>query len=69
MPFYDYKCPKCGLKLIDVFRKITENVAEEECPRCFGVMKQKTGKPIFKLSGSGWAKDGYSSTSKKDSDG
>jgi len=64
MPFYDYICPECKLELKDVLRKITENVSEKECPRCFSMMKQKVGKTSFKLNGTGWAKDNYSSTNK-----
>jgi putative FmdB family regulatory protein len=61
MPWYDYKCPDCGYELFDVKRKITENVAEEECPICFGSMKQifNDNHAGFDLKGGGWAKDKY----------
>ena len=67
MPWYDYKCPDCGHELIDVERKITENVSEEECPICFGIMKQIIRSTTFDLRGGGWYVSGYSKSSNKSS--
>ena len=60
MPWYDYKCTYCEHEEKDVHRKITENVAEYECPVCLGIMKQIIGNTTFDLIGDGWAKTGYS---------
>ena len=34
MPLYDYKCPKCAHKEIDVFRWNTNLESAEHCPKC-----------------------------------
>lgn len=67
MPWYDYKCPKCGHEELDVRRRIIEDVMIMECPECKEEMNQVLSKDAgkFKLQGGGWAKEGYNKTSKK----
>ena len=67
MPWYDYHCNSCNHEEIDVQRKITEDVSTYKCPKCGSDMAHIIGSTIFKLSGTGWAKDGYSSKGAKKS--
>lgn len=60
MPWYDYKCEKCGYIQRDVKRNITENVSALECPKCKSPMHQIYTLFGFELKGDGWFKDGYS---------
>lgn len=60
MPFYDYKCEKCGHEEIDVKRNMSENVSVYECSKCKGQMNQVFRVFGFELKGDGWFKDGYS---------
>jgi putative FmdB family regulatory protein len=60
MPFYDYTCEACG-EVWEEFQPITAT-PHTLCPVC-GAEKAKrliSNPGGFKLSGDGWAKDGYS---------
>jgi putative FmdB family regulatory protein len=60
MPTYEYHCSGCG-KNFEMFQKISDPPAEK-CPLCGGKAKRLVSGGAFSLKGSGWYKDGYSST-------
>lgn len=64
MPLYDYKCTKCTYELEDIKKHIFDNTSIHTCPLCNSTMRQMIRPQIFSFKGSGWAKDGYSSTKK-----
>jgi putative FmdB family regulatory protein len=68
MPFYDYRCSKCGHEEKDVKRNMSENVSVYECPECKAEMHQVYSLFGFELKGTGWFKDGYSSPKGKKKD-
>jgi putative FmdB family regulatory protein len=60
MPTYRYRCEKCGI--FEVMQKITES-SLSACPTCSSpVAREITGGLGFQLKGTGWYKDGYSSS-------
>lgn len=61
MPTYEYFCKKCN-KNFELVQKISEPPLEA-CPTCSGKVKRLLSAPAFALKGSGWYKDGYSSSS------
>lgn len=64
MPMYEYVCKSCG----DSFEEIvpmSERDAMPVCPKCNSSegVKRAVSATNFRLAGTGWASDGYSSTS------
>ena len=64
MPIYEYECTGCG----DTF-ELLQPVAERDnvglCCHCDEIVERKVSDCNFKLSGLGWAKDGYCKTTSK----
>jgi len=58
MPFYDYKCKKCGYEIKDLKKSIKDN-SKEICPKCNEEMLLIISNSYFELKGDGWFKDGY----------
>lgn len=57
MPLYDYICPKCGAKEINIILTIQEVKDDKKvkCPKCDTDMeRQFPGNITFKLNGTGW---------------
>ncbi len=67
MPFYDYRCYTCNT-VIEIFHSIKDN-DNRYCPICGVVLTRVIGDTIFKLNGTGWAKDSYSKKSSAKQDG
>src|SRR4051812_20030201 len=64
MPLYEYGCESCGHQL-EVQQKIAD-APLKTCPVCGKDALQKLiSSTAFVLKGSGWYKDGYSSSSKE----
>jgi len=63
MPFYDFYCPVCGHKILDLKRNIVD-VTIQKCPICKNDMKFLYSPPMLDFKGGGWAKDGYSTKKK-----
>lgn len=61
MPTYEYKCKKCGHNF-DAQQKISDPPLKT-CPTCGGEVERMISATSFVLKGSGWYKDGYSSSS------
>ena len=62
MPFYEYKCPKCGHEIEELQGY---DDPPPECEKCKEKkksvkMKRLISKTSFILKGGGWYKDGYS---------
>ena len=60
MPQFQYRCSKCQVEF-EVIRKFSDD-GIEECPNCEHTLykcDRVVGSTSFKLSGKGWAKDGY----------
>lgn len=62
MPKYEYRCPKCGA-VTEMTRSVDQRNDEplcfaDDCNVSMNLVISKTG---FVLSGTGWARDGYSS--------
>lgn len=60
MPIYEYRCTKCH-KTFERFQKITDDPLTD-CPDCSGKVERLISSTSFSLKGSGWYKDGYSSS-------
>lgn len=62
MPLFDLECTECNYEEQDVPIKLTELESwAKECPKCQGDMVRKIGnKGGFRLKGSCWSRDGYS---------
>jgi len=60
MPIYEYKCEKCGV--FEMTQHITEEPIEN-CPTCGGRVHRLISHTGFQLKGTGWYKDGYTSSS------
>lgn len=60
MPLYEYHCEKCG-RDHEIAQKISAKPLKI-CPSCGGRLAKKISATAFQLKGSGWYKDGYSST-------
>lgn len=65
MPCYEYWCESC-VKSYEVKKRVSDPVLEN-CPVCGREMVKLVSLSNFSLKGGGWAKDGYSSASKKKS--
>jgi putative FmdB family regulatory protein len=64
MPRYEYKCEKCDNTItINSTSYDPMKYCSAKC-QCGGKMKSILNAPAVHLKGNGWAKDGYSSTSK-----
>lgn len=62
MPTYEYLCPKCGT--VEVEQKISEEPLKV-CPTCKEQpVQRQIAQTSFVLKGKGWARDGYSNSSK-----
>ncbi len=53
MPFYDFRCKKCGNIKGDVVKHI-DNLTPEICDVCGERMEIIIGAPFMKLVGDGW---------------
>ena len=62
MPIYDYECEECKHRY-DAMCRMTEADTPKTCPKC---QSDKSTRKIsgghFELKGSGWYKDGYTSS-------
>ena len=54
MPFYDYVCTKCGLR-IEVMHSVHGN-GPSACSACGGPMKKAVSAPAVHFKGKGWAR-------------
>ena len=64
MPIYEYECQNCG----HIFEEITNRHRSFDtlgCRKCNGYGKRIISLGSFRLSGPGWAKDGYTVFSQK----
>lgn len=61
MPVYEFECPN-GTITERVVKMDTEEI---ECPECHQTAKKIMSNCTFKLKGSGWYADGYSSSKSK----
>lgn len=52
MPFYDYRCEKCGNEF-EIEQKISEGPIKK-CPKCGGRVTRLISNTSFVLKGSGW---------------
>ena len=57
MPIREYICLKCKHEF-EVIQKMTDS--EPLCPKCKGKTERQMSLGSFRLSGDGWAEDGYS---------
>lgn len=59
MPIYEYFCKECD----KVYEILVFNGKDEpeKCEKCGSLLEKIISKANFKLNGSGWYKDGYSS--------
>jgi putative FmdB family regulatory protein len=57
MPYYVYKCDKCGHEL-ETIHKMNEK-PEIVCIKCKSTMYKSIQPTTFSLKGECWAKDGY----------
>jgi len=55
MPFYDFKCKKCGNIKNDIIKHV-DNLTPEICDVCGENMEIIIGAPFMKLVGNGWTK-------------
>ncbi len=62
MPTYEYRCKKCKHEF-ERFQKITDEPVKK-CPKCKGDVERLVSGSSFLLKGSGWYKDGYTSSGK-----
>lgn len=46
----DWKCPKCGVKSIDV----PTSVPDQRCPTCGAEMEKVVSVPVVMFNGPGW---------------
>ncbi len=60
MPFYEFQCPE-GTITESLVPMGTEAI---KCPKCHKKAKKIMSPCTFKLAGSGWYADGYSSSAK-----
>ena len=63
MPIYEYHCSECN-KDFELFQKTIENTIAK-CPDCQREALRKVSQTSFSLKGSGWYKDGYTSSKPK----
>ena len=54
MPYYDYKCNTCDLKM-SVLRKIDEKERTPLCANCVKDLVRVFGAPAVTFNGTGWA--------------
>lgn len=59
MAIYEYECTECGSTHEHIM--MTSDPTERTCPVCGGQSHKVISLSNFKLKGSGWYKDGYSS--------
>ena len=58
MPFFDYKCSKCG-KTFEFLQQMNEE-PKKECPDCKSeTLEKQLSAPSFRINGSSY-KNGYS---------
>jgi putative FmdB family regulatory protein len=64
MPFYEYKCAKCGHAL-EALQRLSDRPLRK-CPDCGKpALKKLISQPVFRLKGSGW----YETDFKSDKEG
>jgi len=54
MPTYTYSCPEH--KLFTVFKKMSEMLTEEPCPKCGTQSPKQIDTPTFIRKGGGWTR-------------
>lgn len=57
MPYYDYKCKKCGT-VVELEHSI-HDTEKKVCAKCGYALQRLIGTTSFVLNGTGWARDGY----------
>ncbi len=57
MPLYEYQCEACGTRTTFIMK--VEDIEQDIACTCGKKMKKQISKTSFKLTGPGWAKDGY----------
>jgi len=60
MPIYEFQCPKCGKITVKYDIPITSTLRKIACSFCGEEASKIISSSTFKLDGSGWYKDGYS---------
>ncbi|MEZ4703639.1 MAG: zinc ribbon domain-containing protein [Bdellovibrionota bacterium] len=60
MPIYEYECISKGHRFEELQKISDQPIAQ--CKVCGGVVKKLISNTAFSLKGSGWYKDGYSSS-------
>lgn len=64
MPFYEYRCTKCGHEE-EVLQKVSDEPLTK-CPECGkSTMKKKVSAAAFRLKGGGWYETDFKSGNKK----
>ena len=59
MPLYAYRCKKCWERIEEI-QKLSDPPLEK-CEACGGKLEKQISNPSFRLKGSGWHRDGYTS--------
>jgi len=62
MPYYDYRCPNCNNKKVDIMVKLEDKETTKVYCDCRNLMTQEVAKLRFKLEGGGWANQEYGIT-------
>ena len=65
MPLYEYQCEVCSNVSESIEKVDTEEI---ECSMCNNRAKRIISLSNFELKGSGWYKDGYSSSTPNDTE-
>ncbi len=60
MPIYEYECTDKGHRF-EMLQKMSDDPVQT-CPECGGKVRKLISAAGFMLKGSGWYKDGYSSS-------
>lgn len=64
MPLYEYLCPECE-RVEELVRPMSERDIVPDCLSCGAKTRKITSKMTFRLDGSGWSSDGYSTLKDK----
>lgn len=64
MPLYTYECSECE-QIMEEVKSISNRNICPDCPICNKSTKKITTQMNFKLTGPGWAADGYTKLSDK----
>lgn len=65
MPLYEYRCTQCKHQFERLLRGV-EVKEPQMCPACESIQCERLiSQSSFSLKGEGWARDGYSNSSKE----